>query len=167
MGKISLSSIALTALMVGPTLAADMPVKAAPPPPPPVYRWTGCYIGGNIGWAQVDTRVSFDGVRDFSRSANGFAGGGQFGCDYQFASNWVIGIQGLIDGTSIDASRESVLFPGNTFHAKVDWFGTITGRLGYTITPSFLLYGKFGWGSYKSSLTMKDTVTGVELGSAS
>ena len=167
MGKILLSSMALAALTVGPALAADLPVKAPPPPPPPVYTWTGCYIGGNIGWAQVETRVSFDGERDFSRSADGFAGGGQIGCDYQFASNWVIGIQGLIDGTSIDASRESVLFPGNTFHAKVDWFGTITGRLGFTITPAFLLYGKFGWGSYKSSLTLNDTVTGVQLGSAS
>ncbi len=26
-----------------------------------------------------------------------FIGGGQIGCDYQFASNWVIGIQGMYD----------------------------------------------------------------------
>jgi outer membrane immunogenic protein len=62
--------------------------------PAPVYAWTGCYIGGNVGWARAKTEVSFDGVGDFSRSADGFAGGGQIGCDYQFATNWVIGIQG-------------------------------------------------------------------------
>jgi len=29
-----------------------------------------------------------------------------------------------------------------TFIARADWFGTGTVRLGYLITPSFLIYGK-------------------------
>ena len=36
--------------------AADMPVKApryAPPPPPAVYSWTGFYVGGKTGTAQI------------------------------------------------------------------------------------------------------------------
>ena len=96
-----------------------------------------------------------------------FAGGGQIGCDYQFATNWVIGVQGMLDATSIEADRVSVLFPANTIHARVRGFATITGRIGYTITPSFLLYGKFGWGGYRTRLTVNDTVTGVELANAS
>ena len=174
MKKIFLASIAFAAFVAGPALAADMraPVyKAPPPPPPPVYTWTGCYIGGNIGWARAETKLTLTngalGTGEASRSADGFAGGGQIGCDYQFASNWVVGIQGLFDGTDINASRVSVLFPADTFHAKVDWFATVTGRLGYLITPSFLLYGKVGWGEYKASLTVNDTATGAVLGSAS
>src|SRR5215203_5871274 len=88
------------ALTVGPAFAADMPVhyKAPPPPPPPAYSWTGCYIGANGGWAQTETSLSFNGREDFSRSKTGGAFGGQVGCDYQFASSWVIGIQAMVVG---------------------------------------------------------------------
>jgi len=163
-----LASFTATTLLANAAYAADMAVKApAPPPPPPVYAWTGCYIGGNIGWAQAETRLLFDGFDDFGRSKDGFAGGGQIGCDYQFASNWVVGVQGLFDGTSISTSHVSTLFDDTTFHAKVPWFGTITALLGYAITPAFLLYGKVGWGFYESRLTANDTVTGVQFGSIS
>src|ERR1700758_468876 len=109
MKKMILAGVALGALLASPALAADLPpqVYKAPLPPPPVYIWTGCYIGANIGWAQAKNRVLLDGVEDFSGSIDGFAGGGQVGCDYQFASNWVVGIQGLFDGTGIDSSRVS------------------------------------------------------------
>jgi outer membrane immunogenic protein len=164
------TAFGLTALATS-AMAADLPVKAPPPAPAPVYAWTGCYIGGNVGWARVETKVTLFnnvlGTGQAERSADGVAGGGQIGCDYQFASNWLFGVQVMFDGTSIDASRVSVLFPADTFHAKVDWFGTVTGRFGYLISPSFLLYGKFGWGGYRARLTVNDTLTGVELGSAS
>jgi hypothetical protein len=35
---------------------------------------------------------------------SGFAGGGQIGRDYQFASNWVIGVQGLKNGVAARCS---------------------------------------------------------------
>src|SRR5262249_60357655 len=54
MKKLSLGSVALVALSLGPSaaFAAERPVPAyAPPPPPaPAYTWTGCYIGGSAGW---------------------------------------------------------------------------------------------------------------------
>ena len=31
-----------------PVLAADMALKA--PPPPPDWNWSGCYIGGDVGY---------------------------------------------------------------------------------------------------------------------
>ena len=34
------------------------------------------------------------------RNGSGFAGGGQIGCDYQFAGGWVIGFRNMFDGTS-------------------------------------------------------------------
>jgi len=101
-------------------------------------------------------------VADFNRSRDGFAAGGQVGCDYQFANNWVVGVQGLLDWTNIEADRASVLFPGDTIHARVRGFGTLTGRLGYTITPNFLLYGKFSWGAYRTNFTVNNAA-GVEL----
>ena len=136
MNKVLLSSLALLALAGSSASAADLPRKAPPPiMVAPVSTWSGCYIGGNVGWARVSTEVTFNGFAEFDRSADGFAAGGQIGCDYQFASNWVIGVQFMADWTDIEASRASVLFPGNTIHAKLRGFGTLTGRLGYAVFP--------------------------------
>jgi len=60
----SIIAFAFSALATS-AIAADMPVKA-PPAPAPVYTWTGSYIGGNIGWAEVsahfdDSRLGGDG----------------------------------------------------------------------------------------------------------
>jgi outer membrane immunogenic protein len=146
-------------------IAADMPVKA-PPAPAPVYTWTGCYIGGNIGWAQVSAHFDdrFDGD-DGRLSKSGFAGGGQIGCDYQFSSNWVFGIQGMIDGTDINRSRVSIIDPTLTFHHDVNWFATVTARLGYLFTPSFLFYVKGGWGSVNERFSVTTTATNVHVAS--
>src|SRR4249919_3803045 len=122
MKTILLASMALAASMVSPVLAADMPVKAPPPAPPPVSTWTGCYIGGNVGGARVETSVSILGVDDFSRSKSGLAAGGQIGCDYQFASNWVVGIQGLADWTNLEATRPSARFANTLFQADLKGF---------------------------------------------
>src|SRR5215813_12722458 len=124
----------ITALATS-AMAADLPVKAPPPPPAPVYTWTGCYIGGNVGWARAEARLRFNNIDDGRLSRDGIAGGGQIGCDYQFAgnTNWVIGIRGMVDGTSSnnDDDHFSVLFPNNRFRHRNSMFATINGRLGY------------------------------------
>src|SRR5262245_29929348 len=102
MRKHSLTLLAAATIGLAATqaLAADLPRMAPPgpppPPPPPPYVWTGCYIGGNVGgaWADVKLENNFTGG-EVSRSNSGFAGGGQVGCDYQFAGAWVIGIRNL------------------------------------------------------------------------
>ena len=169
MKRTLLAGLAATTLLANYAYAADMRVKAAPPPPAPVpvATWTGCYIGANAGWASAETSVSFGGTGDFSRSKDGGSFGGQIGCDYQFASNWVIGIQGMLDGTNLEADRLSGRFPNTNFHAELERFATITARLGFTVTPAFLIYGKVGWGSYRTSLEAINTLTGVSLGSVS
>ena len=43
-------------------------------------------------------------------TGSGFIGGGQIGCDYQFASNWVIGIQGKAEFGNINSSNRSQPF---------------------------------------------------------
>jgi len=157
----SILALAFTAALGNSAIAADMPVKAPPPAPAPVYTWTGCYIGGNIGWAQVSARFEDRFGEDDGRlSKSGFAGGGQIGCDYQFASNWVFGVQGMFDGADISRSRVSVLDTDLTFHSDVRWFATITARLGYLVTPSFLFYAKGGWGTVQQRFSVTDTISG-------
>jgi outer membrane immunogenic protein len=130
--------------------AADLPIKApvykAPVAASPVFAWTGCYLGANIGgaWAKKSFSNSLTLPDDGGHTANGIIGGGQAGCDYQFASNWVIGIQGMLDGAHLTGSNTSPDDPDGTFSTRVKWFGTVTGRLGFLVTPSFLIYGKGG-----------------------
>src|SRR5262245_58172995 len=97
MKKVLLGNIVLAALALStPALTADMPRKgpaAVPAPAAPAVSWTGCYLGGNIGggcalkdWANPSN--DFDGEGPGTRGTaalGGFVGGGQIGCDYQFA----------------------------------------------------------------------------------
>lgn len=59
-------------------LAADMPVKAPihRAAPAAVANWTGCYVGGNVGYGWVPTTWSDNGVEFASHTADGVVGGG-------------------------------------------------------------------------------------------
>src|SRR5258707_2364232 len=96
MKKFLLGTVALIALgATVPALAADLAArpytKAAPAVYAPIYNWTGFYIGGHVGGA-------FSGNNSFAGTTNSndgrFLGGVQVGADYQFAPNWVLGIEG-------------------------------------------------------------------------
>ncbi len=156
MKKLLLGSVALAALAIcGPAWAADMPRKApaAPPaaaPAAPAVTWTGCYVGGNIGggwalkdWANPSSNPENPGDRG-TAALGGFVGGGQIGCDYQFSGSWVIGIQGMFDGASLKGDILDSFNPDFDLTNRVDWFATITGRLGYALIPTGLLYVKGG-----------------------
>src|SRR5215472_3405488 len=124
-GTIRIAAIA--ALIGTPVLAADIAVKAPPPapPPPPVFSWTGCYLGGHVGGAWISKQ--FNGPFEFSaptlfgsltgrvtvpltdqsvddNGSGGFIGGLQTGCNYQYAPNWVVGIDGDASWGGITAS---------------------------------------------------------------
>ncbi len=134
-------------------MAADMPVKAPVmrgPAPIAAYNWTGCYIGGHVGglWArkQWEVREPLDpnfGLSDGSHNPNGWLGGVQGGCDYQFAGRFVIGIAGDYAWTDAEGSNASPLFPGWTNHSKVKNLASVTGRVGYA-WDRFLGYVKGG-----------------------
>ena len=77
--------------------AADLPRKA--PAYTPFFSWTGCYIGGNIGYGWGRETVSISNLGEttgvpelagvslgpVTGNTNGVLGGGQAGCNYQFA----------------------------------------------------------------------------------
>src|SRR6266851_5433214 len=102
----ALSTIALTQIAA----AADLPRKApayTPPPPAPIYSWTGCYVGANIGAGWQKNKPHDPSWLDplgnpwelGSVTDTGVVGGGQAGCNYQFAgTGFVVGIQGMFDG---------------------------------------------------------------------
>jgi outer membrane immunogenic protein len=113
----------------------------------PLFKWTGCYVGGNVGgvWAMNDWNDAILG--DFgSGSAAGAIGGLQAGCNYQVGS-WVFGIQGDYDWTNVNNSNPVPLFPLVSDQTQIKSLGSITGRIGNTFfgpQSHFLGYVKAG-----------------------
>src|SRR5512132_4169759 len=123
MKKLLLATVAIASLTVGSSYAADLgvrgPARAAPAPMPavPVHNWSGFYIGGHIGGA-------FPGKDFFGHDEARFMGGGQIGADYQFAANWVFGIEA--NYSFVDSHSDGAAFFANRN------LGSVTGRLGYS-----------------------------------
>jgi outer membrane immunogenic protein len=156
MKKYFLASAA--AVMVG--AAFTTPTLAQPPAPAP-FSWTGCYVGAHVGagWGRTDfsnpgpaTPIAPLGESFSTKSPGSFIGGGQVGCDYQFASNWVAGLAGDFSWAGIDGQTNDPFFNGKTplfgtaplpVGSRTDFFGSVTGRVGYAWNTS-LLYGKGG-----------------------
>ncbi len=158
MKKSVLAGIALAALIGAPAVAADLGVRHAPvykAPPAPVvvpYSWTGCYVGGNVGglWAHQDWTVVGPAHFDLSASGdlgthdmNGWLGGIQGGCDYQFAGGFVIGIAGDYDWTNATGSNRNLQNSLLTDHSSIKSLASVTGRVGYA-WDRFLGYVKGG-----------------------
>jgi outer membrane immunogenic protein len=149
-----MSGAAIIALAATAASAADLPFKAKAPVAPIKFTWTGCYVGGHIGAAFSEDRTtsSNGGIVDFSPT--GFVGGGQIGCNYQFASNWVIGAEGRAAWTSLENTHAaSVIFTGfgglttrvpSRFTLQNDFLASATARLGYVFGESWLVYARGG-----------------------
>ncbi|MCC8960188.1 porin family protein [Bradyrhizobium sp. Pear77] len=152
-----LGTVALAAL-AGPAFAADIPARTytkAPPPytaPALIYNWTGFYIGGHVGGAFTD------GTNLMGSDAR-FMGGVQGGFDYQFAPNWVMGIEAQYSWLP-SSSNNGLTFPaGTVVTGNTDQLGSVTGRLGYTWGPA-LLYAKGGY-AWRDNNNITATVGGV------
>jgi outer membrane immunogenic protein len=166
---ITVSAIAFTQI----ASAADLPRKA--PFYMPVFSWTGCYIGGNTGYGWGRETVSISNLGEttgvpelagvslgpVTGNTNGFLGGGQVGCNYQFAPNWVIGtevdgeatnIKGDVNQTFSFVSAMGPTTVSGTAHAQTNWIASATGRLGWT-WDRVMLYAKGGvaWAGDKYS----------------
>ena len=170
MKRLLLTVFAMTGLAASSAMAADLSVRSAPPPQPivaPASTWTGCYLGGNIGGAFGDASLS-GAAGTVSSHGSGFAGGGQVGCDYQFAgSGWVIGFRDMFDWTSNNRSGTigGGALPTAVVNFNNQWFDTLTGRLGYSWMPGWLGYfqGGAAWGHTSTDVTF----AGLQVGQTS
>ena len=161
---------AVTVIDVGAGHAADLPAKAPVKVVAP-YSWTGCYVGGYVGWAAANQWTSTDlngfapgGVSqwDFSLGNEGI-GGGTLGCNWQ-ANNWlVVGVEGEGGFLHVEGSGPQPLIGGGlgtvSDTAKIgNGYGLVAGRVGAAF-DRLLLYTKLGVAFFDSAATVTDTST--------
>jgi opacity protein-like surface antigen len=153
----------LAVILAGPAIAADLPMKSEAPHVAPPFSWTSCYLGGHLGGGRATKDVtdpvqlvqdSFNGgpittgITTVSTTPTGVVIGGQIGCDYQFASNLVVGIEGSASGSTMRGSAKVSLPAGAPdlalVQANTDFLASVTGRVGYAF-DNVLLYAKGGF----------------------
>ena len=174
--KFLLVGTAAAAFCGAPAIAADMPVKA------PVARavpapdlWTGCYIGANVGgaWAHKDTAETSGGGGPFfeplgKTNVDGWAYGGQIGCDYKLNPTWVVGIRGMRDGSDLTGSNPWPPATGQPVENryKVNEFATAVASIGYLVNPNLELYGLggFAWAHDRLSWIATAAFRGAAVG---
>ncbi|MBB5051391.1 outer membrane immunogenic protein [Afipia massiliensis] len=157
-----LATAAFVAFTITSASAADMAPRYKAPPPivAPVWSWTGFYAGLHVGGGFSDTNVvatnqlfpAFDpGL--LGTDGSGVVGGGQIGYNWQFAPNWLLGIEGDISGTGIRNNASALITVGGAPIApfgfnhladrSIDWMASIRGRLGW-VWDRWLVYGTGG-----------------------
>jgi outer membrane immunogenic protein len=139
--QILLASVGAIAI-AGSAYAADLPYRGPPPvylPPPPIFTWTGIYVGGQIGYAWARDNISVAGsdeINFVSSTSRGVIGGAHLGYNLQIGQ-WVAGIEGTVDGTSLNGSvtapgegDEGEAVTGTTVGTRPNIQGSIRGRVG-------------------------------------
>jgi outer membrane immunogenic protein len=168
-------SVALSAMAVAaPAFAADLAVKA------PVsiltaagqFSWTGCHIGGHVGGVVSEDRTTSALGITRSFSSTGFIGGGQVGCDNQFASGWVVGVQARAAWSDLKNVHNGIVinrFTGVTspsqFTFRNDFLASATARVGYSFADRWLGYirGGAAWTDEKADETFTASFLGVAV----
>jgi outer membrane immunogenic protein len=113
--------------------------------------------------------------------ARGFIYGGQAGYNFQ-SGRWLIGVEADVSGANINGSDTRngtapvVNYPIRNLSAnttasgeqKLDFFGTVRGRFGFTLTDALLVYatGGLAYGHIESSTATSDVPTSFVIGPA-
>jgi outer membrane immunogenic protein len=132
MKKRLLVSAAAMLAIAAPASAADVATRAPVyKAAAPLFNWTGFYVGGHGGYGWGETE---------NLRPNGWFGGGQLGYNWQYAPNWVLGIETDISGGNLSDTNAGGV---PLVNSKIDTFGTGRGRLGYTV-DRVMVYGTGG-----------------------
>ncbi|UCI06122.1 outer membrane protein [Mesorhizobium sp. B1-1-8] len=135
-------------LATGTAYAADVLQEA---PVAASFDWTGAYIGANAGGGFGTFKLESPAGGGFSFHSGGFLGGIQAGYNWQ-SGQMVYGVETDFQGSDVKATFSS---GGGEIETKVDWFGTLRARIGFTPVDRFMVYGTGGlaYGHEKTTIT--------------
>jgi len=139
---------------------------------------------GNKEVIQLPNPIGFSETN--TARLKGVIGGGQFGYNYQFSPTGVVGFEtdfqgsgergsgqltdpfGLIlcsfataSGVCTQTETAGSLAALTSYQAKIDWFGTVRGRLGILIGDQLLVYGTGGLAYGEVSVSGNSSISGV------
>jgi opacity protein-like surface antigen len=158
----TLACIAAISGFGGSASAADLGGSLKDQPEPPVVSWRGFYLGTQSG-AFVGTTHFGDpmgtSIYGDNVGASGDAEGVELGYNFQ-SGHWVYGVAFDANWVDSDASNTCLAYSPNyvsaNCRAQVNAYGTLAGRVGWTLGPDSrtLLYGKAGaaWLNNKVSI---------------
>jgi outer membrane immunogenic protein len=158
----------LVALAAGQAMAAEATgelvpgaqlAQVAPAPPPLAYDWTGFYLGVNAGaaWGNTDwTYVSLPAGPDGPTASHKISGplaGATIGFNWQFAPDWVAGVEADLDWAKIDGFT-GCPNPAFNCRSRLGDFHTARVRLGYSgLLDRLLLYATGGAASSRINIS--------------
>jgi outer membrane immunogenic protein len=122
--------------------AADLPrtKEPPPPPPPPAFTWQGGYAGVYAG--AILSEGAFTLANQTPLRGPAFVGGGTIGYNWQWSERIVLGAEADFGYRGfIQAERVGNFYPSSTTAGVL---GTFRGRVGYTISPRWLVYATAG-----------------------
>lgn len=133
--------------------AADQAVRPAykAPVAAPVFTWSGCYAGGQVGYAwqrdvnnEINIGVGPGDPTDGPARPNGVKIGGFLGCNYQ-TGQFVFGIEGDSEWADL---KGSTTYPNtglvdDYYESRTRWQASLRPRIGYAFDRS-LLYATGG-----------------------
>lgn len=155
---------------------ADLPTTVpASVPAPAYYNWSGFYIGAQVGGAvagdnSIRQFAALGGATIGNRNADltGVIGGVHAGYNFQ-AHNWVYGVEADFEGSDASSGLQT-LQSGDRAGARLNWLGSVRGRLGYAV-DQLLIYGTGGlaYGEFDNRVVngvtgVGQTFTGTRLG---
>jgi len=161
----------------------DKPRQVVKAPPAALLGWTGWYVGVNAGYLNSVGRTNTNAVisststsaeespglvnsatNQFNGRPGGFLGGAQAGYNYQFSSSFVAGVEADIQGTTLHRDFSVTKTVTSNYQGanwitttavsnRLDYLGTVRGRVGVTPRPDLLLYstGGLAYGGVHSS----------------
>jgi outer membrane immunogenic protein len=187
-------SIACIAILLAFGMTGAMAEEMAVPPSQfitsarvPYLPWTGFYVGINGGFAWGNSSVTFSAndpaalagtcggggapkgqcINSVDFRRDGGVAGGQFGFNWQFNSQWLVGAEADYQWSNLGGSANSSFRLGNVGATNmvssqtVESFGTVRARAGALLAPPLLLYGTGGlaFGQVHENLSVPGVAT--------
>jgi len=173
-GGFTVAATFLLAALAGSTASFGESGHEAHRAPPPAFTWRGFHVGFNFGggFGLGSALPGYRAGEELRPNAawaaplanpGGLLGGVQAGYDYAFG-DLVVGVEadwqaaGLSGGSrAIGAGAEPLAFLNS--RRAIDWFGTLRGRVGYSVLPRLLVYatGGLAYGGGGNLFTYFDT----------
>jgi outer membrane immunogenic protein len=149
--RVVLTAVAVAGMSAA-AMAADMPVKGPVyKAAPAAFNWSGVYVGATIGYGWSSSAHEDTGLFIPAFDMDGVVGGVTLGVNRQ-VGRIVYGLEADFSGSGIKGNSTSV-FCGGSCVTELEWFGTIRGRLGVTMSPTLLyITGGLAYGRLSASI---------------